>query len=75
MKFFKSSVIALFVSIASCTLDKTDFDAEMDRDVTEFVEFEEVMSFKSDPYKISIEALNGTFYKGYNEVRLKIVET
>ncbi|WP_177760900.1 hypothetical protein [Flavobacterium sp. I3-2] len=73
MKFFNLLVIAtLLVVTTACTLDKTDFEAEINRDVTEYFEFEEAVSFNTNGYKISIEALNGTFYKGYNEIRLTI---
>ncbi|UUC46002.1 FixH family protein [Flavobacterium cerinum] len=76
MKFFNFFVIAtLFAVITSCTLDKTDFEAETNRDVTEYFEFKEVTSFNSGNYKISVAALNGTFYKGYNEIRLTIINT
>lgn len=76
MKFFKHFVIATLLAVTtSCTLDKTDFEAEINRDVTEYFEFKEVTSFNSGNYKISIEALNGTFYKGYNEIRLTILNT
>ncbi len=74
MKVFNLFIIAaLFAVTTSCTLDKTDFEAEINQEVTEYFEFKEAVSFTSGDYKISIEALNGTFYKGYNEVRLKIV--
>lgn len=73
MKFLRFSVTAFFCAVASsCTLDKTDYEVEINRDVTEYVEFKEAASITSGNYKISIEALNGTFYKGYNEIRLKI---
>lgn len=76
MNFFNRFVIAIgFAVTISCTLDKTDFEAEMKRDVTEFSEFKEATTFNTGAYKVSIEALNGTFFKGYNEVRLKIVNT
>lgn len=76
MKFFKLSVIAtLFAVATSCTLDKTDFEDEINLDVPEYFEFEEITSIDSAHYKISIEALNGTFYKGYNEIRLTIINT
>jgi len=76
MKFFNLFVIAALLAVTtSCTLDKTDFEAEINRDLTEYFEFKEVSSFNSGNYKISIEALNGTFYKGYNEVRLTITNT
>jgi uncharacterized ubiquitin-like protein YukD len=75
MKSFKIFVIALFGVIASCTIDKTDYEAEIDSQVPEYYEFKEAVSVTSGNYKISIEALNGTFYKGYNEFHLKIVNT
>lgn len=67
-------VVAAFV-VTSCTIDKTDFEAEINRDITEYHEFEEVISLDRDGYNITIEALNGTFYKGYNEVRLQITNS
>lgn len=76
MKFFNLFVIATLLAVTtSCTLDKTDFEAEINRDITEYFEFKEVTSFNNGNYKISIEALNGTFYKGYNEIRLTITNT
>lgn len=73
MKLLHLVVIAMFVVITSCTLDKTDYEEELNVETTEYVEFEEVTSIISGDYKISMEALNGTFYKGYNEIHLKIV--
>lgn len=76
MKIFNLFVIVILLAVTtSCTLDKTDYEAEINRDVTEYFEFKEAVSFNSGNYKISIEALNGTFYKGYNEIHLKIVNT
>ncbi|MGO3183847.1 MAG: hypothetical protein ACTIJ9_13555 [Aequorivita sp.] len=75
MKKNKFFVIAVLFAITSCTIDKTDYESEISTIVTEFYEFEEAVSINKDDYKISIEALNGTFYKGYNEVRLNIVNT
>ena len=75
MKSFKFLVIALFCVISSCTIDKTDYEAEIGSEVPEYNEFKEAVSFTSGTYKISIEALNGTFYKGYNELHLKISNT
>jgi hypothetical protein len=63
---------AVCLSVASCTKEKTEFEAEMDTVVTEHYEFKEAAAINSNGYHISIEALNGTFYKGYNEIRLKI---
>lgn len=75
MKSFKFLVITLLVVITSCTIDKTDYEAELNAEVPEYYEFKEATSFNSGIYKISIEALNGTFYKGYNEIHLKVVNT
>ncbi|MFD2940109.1 hypothetical protein [Flavobacterium notoginsengisoli] len=73
MKSFNFLVIALLGVITSCTIDKTDYEAEIDSQVPEYYEFKEATSLTSGNYKISIEALNGTFYKGYNELHLKVV--
>lgn len=75
MRFFNFFVIAIVFAITSCTIDKTDYEAETSLEVTEYYEFKEAASFTSGIYKISIDALNGTFYKGYNELHLTILNT
>jgi len=75
MKSFNFLVIALFFAITSCTIDKTDYEAETGSQVPDSYEFKEAVLFTSGNYKISIDALNGTFYKGYNEIHLKVVNT
>ena len=75
MKHLHFTVIAIFIVISSCTLEKTDYGAELSTETTEFVVFEEATSIISGDYTISIEALNGTLYKGYNEIHLKIINT
>ncbi|MBB4802673.1 hypothetical protein HNP37_002748 [Flavobacterium nitrogenifigens] len=75
MKSFNFLVIAMFLAITSCTIDKTDYEAETGSQVPESYEFKEAVSFTSGNYKITIDALNGTFYKGYNELHLKVVNT
>ena len=62
-------------AMTSCTLDKTDYEAEISSVVPEYFEFKEAVSFNNGSYKISVEALNGTFYKGYNEIHLKITNS
>lgn len=75
MKIFHLLVAAIGLAVTtSCTFDKTDFEAEINEEVTEYFEFKEVTSFNSGSYKISIEALNGTLYKGYNEIRVRILD-
>ncbi|QDO94579.1 hypothetical protein FNB79_11585 [Formosa sediminum] len=77
MKLLQHIVMALGVICVatSCTVEKTDYDAELSTDTTEYIEYEEVTSTTSDGYTIRIEALNGTLYKGYNEIHLKITDT
>ncbi|KGE12819.1 hypothetical protein DI53_3413 [Sphingobacterium deserti] len=65
-------MLVLGLLIASCTKDKTDYEAERDDSVVEHVDFKEAATIDSNGYSIRIEALNGTFYKGYNPIRLKV---
>lgn len=67
--------MAIAFAAVSCTLDKTDYQAEIGLEVPESYEFKEAVSLNTGNFKISIDALNGTFYKGYNELHLKIVNT
>lgn len=66
---------AILIAVTSCTLDKTDYEAEISTIVTEHFDFEEAITMAEGNYEISIEALNGTFYKGYNDIRLNITNT
>ncbi|MFB9052470.1 hypothetical protein ACFFVB_05200 [Formosa undariae] len=75
MKFSKYCVIALCGVALSCTIEKTDYEAEIATETTEYFEFEEAFSVSSGDYTISVEALNGTLYKGYNEIRVKIIDS
>ncbi|MBP1840676.1 hypothetical protein [Formosa algae] len=72
MKLLQGIVMVVFVVLTACTVEKTDYEAELSTDTTEYIEFEEVTTTNSGDYTISIEALNGTLYKGYNEIHLKI---
>lgn len=72
MRNFSFSMLVLFI-LSSCTVDKTDYESEINTAVPEYFEFKEAASVIKGDYKISVEALNGTFYKGYNEIRLKII--
>ncbi|MBK1439885.1 hypothetical protein JHJ32_07815 [Parapedobacter sp. ISTM3] len=74
MSIHRLYLIALCIGVASCTKDKTDYEAEISTEVPEHYAFEEAVSFGSEGYGISIEALNGTFYKGYNEIRLTVTD-
>ena len=75
MKTFNFWIIALLFAVTSCTIDKTDYEAETGSEVPESYEFKEATSFTSGNFKITIDALNGTFYKGYNELHLKVIDT
>ena len=68
-------LILLCAVLASCTKEKTDYESELGAAAPEHLEFQEAYAFNTDAYTIRIEALNGAFYTGYNEVRLKITDT
>lgn len=75
MKKILFFLTAVCFAVLSCTKEKTDYEAEIGTVVTEYDEFKEAVAIHSGSYDISIEALNGTFYKGYNEIRLKITNS
>lgn len=75
MKLSNVLVIAICIVVTSCTIEKTDYEAEIATETTEYFEFEAVTSVTYEGYTITIEALNGTLYKGYNEIHLKIVNS
>lgn len=66
---------ALYITVVSCTKEKTDYEAEKENNFPEHLVFKEALVFDSEGYTISIETLNGAFYTGYNEFRLKIVDS
>ncbi|WP_258930442.1 hypothetical protein [Flavobacterium oreochromis] len=74
MKFLKYWSIVLIYTMTSCTLEKTDYEAEIATVVTEYATFKEVTSLKIGNYDVCVEALNGTFYKGYNEIHIKVFD-
>lgn len=61
----------IYFTISSCTKEKTDYEAEIATVVPENTGFKETTSLNSDHYTVSIESLNGTLYKGYNEIHVK----
>ncbi|WP_418499202.1 hypothetical protein [Flagellimonas sp.] len=76
MKIFNLVITVICIAaMMSCTLDKTDYEAELGAVVTDEYEFEEALSLSGNGYQISLEALNGTFFKGYNELRFNITDT
>ncbi|WP_299779191.1 hypothetical protein [uncultured Formosa sp.] len=75
MKRLHFFVIVIFVVVSSCTVEKTDYEAELSTETTEYIEYENVTSITSGDYTVNLEALNGTLYKGYNEIHLSIINT
>ncbi|WET48433.1 hypothetical protein PYS58_17855 [Chryseobacterium indologenes] len=75
MKIYQIFIMSLLLMVVSCTLDKTDYESEINTAVPEHYEFKEAVTVNKEVYKISIETLNGTFYQGYNEIRVKIINT
>jgi hypothetical protein len=75
MKMYQIFIMSVLLMAVSCTLDKTDYESEINTAVPENYEFKEATAVNKDGYTISIETLNGTFYQGYNEIRLKITNT
>ncbi|MDO6761158.1 hypothetical protein Q4566_13180 [Tamlana sp. 2_MG-2023] len=73
MKYAIYLLLAISAMVTACTVEKTDYEAEIATDTTEYFEFEEVTTIKSGDYNLTIEALNGTLYKGYNEIHINIV--
>lgn len=69
--------VAFFLSLCllgfSCTKEKTNYQAEIETIVPDHSEFKEVLRQRVARYDIVLEALNGTFYKGYNEVRARVI--
>jgi len=64
----------LCFTVLSCTKGKTDYEKEIETVVPEHNEFKEAIAIEQDGYRIHIDALNGTFYKGYNEIRLVVTK-
>lgn len=62
----------LWLAVVSCTKDKTDYEAEIETTVPGRLEFEQVVHIPIGEYRVSVEAVNGKFYQGYNKIRLKV---
>ncbi|MGG5506888.1 MULTISPECIES: hypothetical protein [unclassified Myroides] len=73
MKKFICFVSACFV-VTACTIDKTDYESETNTSVPDNHEFKTIISFEQGSYSIQMEALDGQLYKGYNEVRLHVMQ-
>lgn len=70
MKFSNLGLLALCMAATmACTLDKTDFEAELNTEIPKNQVFEEAIKVGLGTYTLSVEVLDGTFYKGYNPIR------
>lgn len=65
-------MLTLCAAFFSCTKEKTDYEAEIETVVTEHYEFKEAAAITAEQYTVHVEALNGTFYTGYNPIRISI---
>lgn len=63
------------VFLGSCTKGKTNYEAERGEVIEENNEFKEVSNVVTSAYTVSIEALNGVLYRGYNDIRVRIKNT
>lgn len=63
---------AVCFAALSCTKEKTDYEGVTNPDTPDHNVFKEAANIHMGGYNISVEARNGTFYKGYNEIRVKI---
>ena len=66
--------VATYIVVTACTIDKTDYESETNTVVPDKEEFQEVFAFQKGSYQISVEALGGKLYKGYNEIHLRMVD-
>lgn len=65
-------LVSICLVITSCTIPKTDYEDELTTDIPEYSDFEDVLTITHSNYNIKIQALNGTLYTGYNDLRLTI---
>lgn len=68
----KVILILLCLAVASCTKEKTDYNTNIDVPILDEQLFKVATVIHTGDYDISIEALDGIFYTGYNEIRLKV---
>lgn len=73
-----NKIIILMATLAllalACTKEKTDYQADTGTDIPTVTEFKEVFSTQHDTYSLRLEALNGTLYTGYNEIRISLFD-
>ena len=66
--------LCLFVwgTVCSCTKDKTDYEALLKQNSQEEYSFKQALTYTQSGYTLQIEAINGAFNQGYNDLRVKI---
>ncbi|WP_435135143.1 hypothetical protein [Formosa sp. A9] len=67
--------VILYFATSSCTIDKTDYEDELTTEIPEYIDYEEAVKLSIGNYNISIQALNGTLYTGYNDIRLTVTNS
>ncbi|MFD1167291.1 hypothetical protein ACFQ2C_16960 [Sphingobacterium daejeonense] len=73
MKRLLIVLAAMCLMLASCTKAKTDYEGEIKPITPGESGFKEAVSIKEAGYEISILTENGAFYKGYNELKINVV--
>jgi len=61
--------------LSGCTKEKTDYQADTGSNIPEHQVFKTALSFEIDGFNIEVQALNGTFYTGYNALRFIVIPT
>lgn len=67
--------VLLGMVITCCTLEKTDYEAELASQLPEESVFEEALTIEHQAYSINLETLGGKFYNGFNEIHFIITNT
>ena len=67
-------IASICMSLWGCTLEKTDYEADIGVDVEENPVFKEIARQQSQGYDVILEALDGSLLTGYNDIRLKVLQ-
>ncbi len=67
-------LLTIAFAMASCTKDKTDYEAELETTTPKNQEFKEAIIIQDEHLSVVVETLNGKFYKGYNEIHVEILD-
>lgn len=61
-------------SFASCTIEKTDYQTELDRETPMDNAIKTAFTLNNEQFTLEVSTLNGKFYKGFNEIQLKVID-